>query len=111
MQCFYSVIKKCTQKCFFDGTVTTNSKSFALKLNNICVGLRLRKHLNSSAKLYKYKIQYVNNDRLKYCCLKFCVHLANKGNQYEFRKHPKAKWLNGGLEPLTSGLLVHCFTN
>ena len=25
--------------------------------------------------------------------LKFCVHLAYKGNHHEFRKHPKIKWL------------------
>ena len=27
--------------------------------------------------------------------LKFCVHLAYKGNQYEFRKHPKFEWFDG----------------
>ena len=35
----------------------------------------------------------------------------DKGNQYEFLKHPKMKWLDGGLEPSLSGLLVHCSTN
>ena len=34
----------------------------------------------------------------------------NKGNQNEFLKHPKIKWLDGRLEPPTSGLLVHCST-
>ena len=34
----------------------------------------------------------------------------HKGNQYEFLKHPKIKWLDGGLEPPTSGLPVHCST-
>ena len=34
----------------------------------------------------------------------------NKGNQNEFLKHPKITWLDGGLEPPTSGLLVHCST-
>ena len=34
----------------------------------------------------------------------------NEGNQYEFRKHPKIKWLDGGLESPTSGLPVHCST-
>ena len=29
-----------------------------------------------------------------------------KGNQNEFLKHPKIKWLDGGLEPPTSGLPV-----
>ena len=28
----------------------------------------------------------------------------DKGNQNEFLKHPKIKWLDGGLEPPTSGL-------
>ena len=27
-----------------------------------------------------------------------------RGNQNEFLKHPKIKWLDGGLEPPTSGL-------
>ena len=40
--------------------------------------------------------------------LKFFVHLAYKENWYEFRKHPKIKWLDVGLEPPTSGLPVHC---
>ena len=31
--------------------------------------------------------------------------------QYEFRKHPKIKWLDGGLKPLTSGLPIHCSIN
>ena len=34
----------------------------------------------------------------------------NKGNQIEFLKHPKIKWLDEGLEPPTSGLLVYCST-
>ena len=34
----------------------------------------------------------------------------DKGNQNEFREHPKFKWLDGELEPPTSGLLVHCST-
>ena len=36
-----------------------------------------------------------------------CVWLV-KRNQYEFRKHPKIKWLDEGFEPPTSGLPVHC---
>ena len=42
----------------------------------------------------------------------------DKGNQNEFLKHPKIKWLDGGLEPLTSGfsdgfldLIFGCFRN
>ena len=35
----------------------------------------------------------------------------DKGNQNEFLKHPKIKWLDGGLEPPTSGLPVHCSTS
>ena len=42
--------------------------------------------------------------------LKFCVHLAYKRNQYEFRKHPKIKWLDGELQSPTSGLPVQCST-
>ena len=38
-----------------------------------------------------------------------CIWLY-KGNQNEFRTHPKIKWLDGGLEPPTSGLPVHCST-
>ena len=34
--------------------------------------------------------------------LKFCEHLASKGNQYEFLKHPKIKCLDGVLEPLNN---------
>ena len=34
----------------------------------------------------------------------------DKGNQNEFLKHPKIKWLDGGLEPPTFGLPVHCST-
>ena len=34
----------------------------------------------------------------------------HKGNQNEFLKHPKIKLLDGGLEPPTSGLPVHCST-
>ena len=34
----------------------------------------------------------------------------NKGNQNEFLKHPKIKWLDRGLEPPTSGLPVNCST-
>ena len=37
-----------------------------------------------------------------------CIWL-DKGNQNEFLKHPKIKWLDGGLEPPTSGLPVHFF--
>ena len=33
-----------------------------------------------------------------------------KGNQNEFLKHPKIKWLDRGLEPPTSGLPIHCST-
>ena len=36
-----------------------------------------------------------------------CFH---KGNQIEFLKHPKIKWLDGGLESSTTGLPVHCST-
>ena len=32
------------------------------------------------------------------------------GNQNEFLKHPKIKWLDGGLESPTSGLPAHCST-
>ena len=32
----------------------------------------------------------------------------DKGNQSEFLKLPKIKWLDGGLEPPNSGLPVHC---
>ena len=32
----------------------------------------------------------------------------DKGNQNKFPKHPKIKWLDGGFEPPTSGLPVHC---
>ena len=35
----------------------------------------------------------------------------HKGNQNEFLKHSKIKWLDGGHEPPTSGLPVHCSTN
>ena len=38
------------------------------------------------------------------------VFWLNEGNQYELRKHPKIKWLDGGLEPPISGLPVHCST-
>ena len=38
-----------------------------------------------------------------------CIWL-NKGNQNEFLTNPKMKWLDGGLEPLTSELSVHCST-
>ena len=39
-----------------------------------------------------------------------CIWL-NKGNQYKFLTHPKIiKWLDGGLEPPTSGFPVHCST-
>ena len=38
------------------------------------------------------------------------VYLAYEENRYKFRKHPKIKWLNGGLEPPTSELSVQCFT-
>ena len=31
--------------------------------------------------------------------------------KYAFCQHPKIKWLDEGLEPLISGLPVHCFTN
>ena len=34
----------------------------------------------------------------------------NKGNQNEFFTYPKIKWLDGGLEPPTSGLPAHCST-
>ena len=34
----------------------------------------------------------------------------DKVNQNEFLKHPKIKWLDGELEPPTSGLPVHCST-
>ena len=34
----------------------------------------------------------------------------DKGNQNEFLKHPKIKWLDGGHEPPTSGFPVHCST-
>ena len=34
----------------------------------------------------------------------------HKGNQNKFLKHLKIKWLDGGLEPPTSGLPVHCPT-
>ena len=34
----------------------------------------------------------------------------HKENQNEFLKHPKIKWLEGGLECPTSGLPVHCST-
>ena len=32
----------------------------------------------------------------------------HKGNQNEFLKHPKIKWLDGGHEPPASGLPVFC---
>ena len=35
----------------------------------------------------------------------------NKRNQYEFRKHQKIEWLDGGLVPSISGLPVHSSTN
>ena len=41
----------------------------------------------------------------------FAYFWLNKGNQYKFRKHPKIKWLDGGLKPPTFGLPVHCSTN
>ena len=34
----------------------------------------------------------------------------HKGNQNKLLKHPNIKWLDGGYEPPTSGLPVHCFT-
>ena len=40
----------------------------------------------------------------------FAYTWLHKGNQNEFLKHPKIKWLDGGLEPPTSGLPVHCST-
>ena len=42
--------------------------------------------------------------------LKFAFFWLYKGNQYEFLTHPKIKGLDGGLEPPTSGLPVHCST-
>ena len=49
------------------------------------------------------------------CCIvnfiqSFAYIWLHKGNQNEFLKHPKIKWLDGGLEPPTSGLPVHCST-
>ena len=38
-----------------------------------------------------------------------CIWLY-KENQNEFLKQPKIKWLDGGLEPPTSELPVHCST-
>ena len=37
----------------------------------------------------------------------FAFNWLDKGNQNKFLKHPKTKWLDGGLEPLTPGLPVH----
>ena len=45
------------------------------------------------------------------CVLSFTNIWLTKGNPYKFRKHPKIKWLDGGMESLTSGLPVHCSTN
>ena len=42
--------------------------------------------------------------------LKFAFFWLYKGNQYEFLAHPKIKGLDGGLQPPTSGLPVHCST-
>ena len=38
----------------------------------------------------------------------FAYTWLHKGNQNEFLKYPKIKWLDGGLKPPTSGLPVHC---
>ena len=38
----------------------------------------------------------------------FAYTWLHKENQNEFLKHPKIKWLDGGFEPPTSGLPVHC---
>ena len=51
--------------------------------------------------------KYVYDVILTY--LKFAFFWLYKGNQYEFLTHPKIKGLDGGLEPPTSGLPVHCF--
>ena len=40
--------------------------------------------------------------------LSFAYIWLHKENQSEFLKHPKIKWLDGGLEPPTSRLPVHC---
>ena len=53
-------------------------------------------------------IDNIWTNKLKY--LSFAFFWLNKGNQNEIRKHPKIKSLDGGLEPPTSGLPVHCST-
>ena len=40
----------------------------------------------------------------------FAYTWLHKGNQNEFLKHSKIKWLDEGLEPPTSELPVHCST-
>ena len=53
----------------------------------------------------KYALRYIYDIIQSFACI-----WLHKGNQYEFLKHPKTKWLDGGLEPPTSELPVHCST-
>ena len=59
---------------------------------------------------YGHKMYLKNHYSITRLYLKFAFFWLFKGNQYEFLTHPKIKGLDGGLEPPTSRLPVHCST-
>ena len=86
--------------------------SFFRPANNCIYMIYSKKRYAMRAKGFKNEESSATNRELTFQAiyLKFAFFWLNKGNQYEFLTHPKIKGLDGGLEPPTSALPVHCST-